>query len=150
MCVCYRNYYKISREHSYLTQEVAAELLSISPRSLSDYETGKTTPSDEVVEKMVEIYKTRLLGWWHLRSTSELAKKCLPDIQLPQTNADVYMQIDFSEDDLSKMKLIIKQIMSDGKITPDELEDYERMRVLAKKIAGKFMSIYTYEPEVTS
>lgn len=144
-----RNYYKTSREAAGITQEHAAEVLVISVRALSGYENWEITPPDEVVERMVKVYKTKLLGWWHLRNTSSLARECLPEIQPPQTNSDVYMQIDFSEDDISSIKKVIKELMKDGKITPDELDRFREVQDKAKITAGKLMSIYTYEPEIS-
>ncbi|MFS8542113.1 MAG: helix-turn-helix transcriptional regulator, partial [Tissierellales bacterium] len=64
-----RNIYRIARKSAGYTQEEAAELLHVSPRSLSDYEQGKTIPPDDVVCKMVEIYGARWLGYEHLRQS---------------------------------------------------------------------------------
>lgn len=143
-----RNYYKLCRESACFTQEHAAELLVISVRSLSDYENGKTIPDDEIVDKMVDIYNTKLLGWWHLRNTSKLARKCLPDIQPPQTNSDIFLQIAFSEDEFLKMKDLVKEILFNKEITDKELKSYEEVKKLAKDISGKLMSISAYELEI--
>lgn len=143
-----RNYYKTSREAAGFTQEYAAELLCVSIRTLSGYENWEAVPPDSVVENMTRIYKTKLLGWWHLRQTSSLARECLPEIQPPQTNADIYMQIDFSEDDICVMKRMIKIILADGKISMDKLDDFKRLQEKAKVMAGRLMSIYTYEPNI--
>lgn len=143
-----RNYYKICRESAGFTQEYAAELLVVSVRSLSDYENGKTAPADEIVDKMVDIYNTKLLGWWHLRNTSKLAKKCLPDIQPPQTNSDIYLQIAFSEDEFLKMKGLVKEILFGTEITDKELKNFEEVKKLAKDISGKLISISAYELEI--
>ena len=144
-----RNYYKTSREAAGYTQEQAAEGLNISVRSLSAYENGETIPPDATVEGMVRLYQTKLLGWWHLRNTSSLERECLPEIQPPQTNADVYMQIDFSADDVVCLKNMIKGLLADGKITPDELDEFKMLQEAAKIAAGKLMSVYTYEPVIT-
>lgn len=144
----YKNYYKISREHAGLTQETAAEYLNISPRSLSAYENWETTPPNDVVSKMVKLYKTKLLGWWHLRNTSELAKECLPDIQELQTNADIFLQAEFADDEVISIRTMSKQLLMDGKITEDEIAKYEELRNMSKKAAGKLMSIFTYEPKI--
>lgn len=143
-----RNYYKESRDLSGYTQEQAAEQLGIGVRTLSSYENWDSIPSDEVVEKMVKLYKVRELGWWHLRNTSSLAKKYLPEIKIPKSNSDVYMQIDFSENNISHLNKKIKKILSDEKITADELEKFQAIQEKAKITAGKLMAIYTYEPRL--
>ena len=56
------NYYKISRETAGYTQEQAAERLDISVRSLSAYENDEIIPPDDLVEKMVKLYNTKILG----------------------------------------------------------------------------------------
>lgn len=142
-----RNYYKECRESAKLSQEQAAELLHISVRSLSDYENGKTVPADDIVENMVDIYHTRLLGWIHLRSTSSLAMKCIPEVQKPRSEADIFLQVIFSEDDVLDIKEKMKKILEDGKITEDEMSDFEEVKKQAKIVAGKLLSIATYEPE---
>ena len=74
----FRNLYKISREAAGLTQEAAAEALNISVRSLAGYENDEVIPKDEVVENMVKLYKTKILGLQHLRNTSGLQESaCL-------------------------------------------------------------------------
>lgn len=142
-----KNYYKECRENANLSQEQAAELLHISVRSLSDYENGKTIPFDDVVESMVDIYHTRLLGWIHLRNTSSLAMKCIPEVQEPRSEADILLQVIFSEDDVLDIKKRMKEILKDGKITEDEIGDFEEVKKQAKIVAGKLLSIAAYEPE---
>lgn len=75
-----RNIYQTSREQAGLTQEAAAERLSLSVESLRRYETGRTRPSDETVLRMVQVYNDRYLGYRHLQQ-SPLAG-CLPAIPL--------------------------------------------------------------------
>lgn len=140
-----KNYYKIGRESVNLTQEQAAELLDISVRSLSDYENNKTIPSDDVVMKMVKIYKTKILGWWHLRNTSALARESLPNVIELQTDADMFLQSEFANDEIEAIQKLIKAILADGKITPDEIGDFENMKKLSKQAAGKLMAIAAYK-----
>lgn len=142
-----RNYYKECRENAKLSQEQAAELLDISIRSLSDYENGKTIPPDDTVEKMVDVYHARLLGWVHLRNTSSLAMKCIPEVQEPRSEADILLQVIFSEDDVLDIKKKMKEILKDGKITEDEINDFNEVKKRAKIVAGKLLSIAVYESE---
>lgn len=141
-----KNYYRISRENVGLTQEEAAERLYVSVRSLSDYETGKTVPPDDVVMRMVRTYKTKILGWWHLRNTSELARESLPDVVELQTDADMFLQAEFADDEVLAIKKLIKIILADGEVTNDELEEFERLKNLSKSAAAKLMAIHTYKP----
>ena len=141
----YKNYYKQCRENANLSQEQAAELLHVSIRSLSDYENGKTIPPDEVVEMMITIYHTKLLGWLHLRNTSSLAMKCIPEVEKIKSEADIFLHIVFSEDGISEIKTKIKEILEDGKITPDEQSDFEKIQQQARNMIGRLFSIAAYE-----
>lgn len=145
----FRNLYKISREAAGLTQEAAAEALNISVRSLAGYENDEVIPKDEVVENMVKLYKTKILGLQHLRNTSRLARECLPEVISPESNADVYLQAVISEDAISVVTKVLKELLADGKITEDELETYEKVKITAKCAAGRLMSISNFEPEVS-
>ena len=93
------NCYKISRNNAKLTQEQAAELLGISARTLSDYENDHTKVPDDIVAAMADVYKCPLIVWWHLRHNSVLGKY-LPDIQMPQTNGDMALQLWLARKDL--------------------------------------------------
>ena len=77
------NLYKASRTTAGLTQEQAAALLAIAPRTLSDYENGHTRVPDDIVAAMSDYYKAPLLAIQHLQQTSVLGKY-LPAIIAPQ------------------------------------------------------------------
>lgn len=51
------NLYKVCRTSAGLTQEQAAELLGVAPRTLSDYENERTRVPDDIVDAMSRIYK---------------------------------------------------------------------------------------------
>lgn len=144
-CSC-KNHYKTGRENAGLTQEEAAEMLGICVRALSNYETGKTVPSDKLVRKMMELYGAKLLGWWHLRNTSALANTYLPDIQPPQTDKDISLQIAFLEDDLVELKMLVHWFSLE-ETTKTKAMQFEKIKEVSKKIAEKVMSIFHYQPE---
>lgn len=54
------NLYKLCRTSAGFTQEQAAELLNIAPRTLSDCENGKTRVPDDIVDAMSNHYKSPL------------------------------------------------------------------------------------------
>lgn len=74
----FRNPYRESRERARKSQEVAAEALHISTRTLSNYE-STTRPTDETVMSMAELYEDPYLEYEHLRM-SPIGKKILPAI----------------------------------------------------------------------
>ncbi|HGT0419871.1 TPA: helix-turn-helix domain-containing protein [Clostridioides difficile] len=78
----YQNIYQISRENTGLTQEKASELLDISVESLRAYENDKRIPPNAIVSKMVSIYNNNLLGYEHVRRTTEAGVMFLPKLEL--------------------------------------------------------------------
>ena len=59
--------YETGRKSSGLTQEAAAELLHVTPRRLSEYESGRIRVPDDIALAMSEAYGDPLLIYRHLR-----------------------------------------------------------------------------------
>ncbi|HBF3900457.1 helix-turn-helix domain-containing protein [Clostridioides difficile] len=78
----YHNVYQISRENAKLTQEKASELLDISVESIRAYENDKRIPNNQVVARMVFIYDNKLLGYEHVRRSTEAGIMFLPELKI--------------------------------------------------------------------
>ncbi|EGT4836509.1 TPA: helix-turn-helix domain-containing protein [Clostridioides difficile] len=78
----YHNIYQISRENVELTQEKASELLDISVESIRAYENDKRIPNNRVVARMICIYKNKLLGYEHVRKSTEAGIMFLPELKI--------------------------------------------------------------------
>lgn len=121
------NIYQNARKIAGLTQERAAELLGLSPRSLADYESGLRLPPNDVADSMVTVYNSQILAVQHLRECSRFARDLLPDVQtmaLPEAVITLVEAIhDFSIDGLDHELL---RIARDGMISPDERERFDR------------------------
>lgn len=132
-------YYKTCRESAGIKQEVAAEFLNVSCRTLSDYENGRSKVPDDIVDCMAELYKSPMLAWWHLKTHSVLGKY-LPDVIVPQTEVDMVFQGILAKDKLAPVVDGLKEIMSDGMI--DELEEeileghIDDMRIVNNKLTS--------------
>ncbi len=137
------NMYKVCRCTAGFTQERAAELLVVAPRTLSDYENGRANVPDDVVAKMAEIYKSPLLAWWHLRETSVLGKY-IPDIVMPQTNGDMAFQLIIAEDELKTSVQEIKRIIAAGEIGGAESELFKNNIDILRNINAKLLSVVIY------
>lgn len=75
-----RNVYKACRKATGLTQEAAAERLSVSVESLRAYETGHRMPPDEVVEAMSDLYNTLYLIVRHVREKNAMYGRVVPEV----------------------------------------------------------------------
>lgn len=116
-----QNIYQAARMAAGLTQERAAEALTISVESLRLYETDRRIPPNCIVARMSDLYNTQYLIIQHVRQADDLARSLLPDTQqrpLEQVSMRLYRLVrDFVQrhrtDDLI-------DIAEDGVI--DELE----------------------------
>lgn len=137
-----RNIYKTARQVAGLTQERAAEMLGISVRSLADYELGARVPQNYVVDGMVTVYNSQILGIQHLRESANMARSLLPDVQemrLPEAVLTLVDAIyDFADDRVDR-ELI--DIARDGVITEDERERFDRMIEKIRTITTAAMAV---------
>lgn len=119
------NIYQNARKVAGLTQERAAELLEISPHSLSDYETGVRVPPIDVADQMVTVYNSQLLAVRHLRNCAQMARDLLPDVEemnLPEAVITLVEAIhDFVANGLDHELL---RIARDGVISEDERDRF--------------------------
>ena len=118
-----RNIYLAARQASGLTQERAAERIPVSVRSLADYEAGVRRPTTETVVRMVEIYDAQYLAYQHLRETSDLAQRLIPDVmgaELPEATLQLLDAIyDFADAHFDRRLIAIAR---DGKIDDSRID----------------------------
>jgi len=134
------NIYKISREAADFNQETAASLLFISTRSLSDYETGKTIPGDDIVCSMVDLYQSPILAYLHLKLNNEVGRRFLPDIRDEELSRAV-LRFQKEQNDLQTINPQMVSIACDGEVTDEELSGWEQVREEVWHVAAAAMSI---------
>ena len=125
-----KNIYLTARLASGLTQERAAERIPVSVRSLADYEAGVRHPGPDTVVRMVDIYDARYLAYQHLRETSDLAQRLIPDVaaaQLPEATLQLLEAVYAFVDSHFDRKLI--SIARDGQIDDSERAEFDRIAV---------------------
>ncbi|MBD5118539.1 MAG: helix-turn-helix transcriptional regulator [Clostridiales bacterium] len=136
------NIYQTARKVAGLTQERAAELLGLSPRSLADYEAGLRLPPNDVADRMVTVYNSQLLAVQHLRNSTQLARDLLPDVQTMILPEAVLTLIDavyaFADDKLDR-ELI--DIARDGVISEDERERFDHVVQRIRAIAAAAIAL---------
>ena len=137
------NRYKLCRASAGITQEQAADLLGVAPRTLSDYENGRAKVPDDIVATMADTYKSQLLAWWHLQQTSILGKY-LPELVMPQTPGDMAFQLILAKDDLDPTIQTIKTIMADGRIDDSEQEEFSNSIEAIRQVNAKLLSVIIY------
>ena len=77
-----QNIYKNARKSAGLTQEKAAQYLNVSVDSLRDYEGDERPVPNDVASAMCDVYQVPYLAVQHLRQSSKLGERVVPEIQL--------------------------------------------------------------------
>lgn len=122
------NIYGAARIAKGITQERAADAIPCSVRSLADYESGVRIPPSETVVRMAEIYDAQYLCYQHLRQTSEIAQRLIPDVRecdLPEAVLRLIDQIYDFADAREDRRLIA--IAKDGVIDDTERPEFDRI-----------------------
>ncbi len=135
-----RNIYKISRESAGLTQEKAAELLDISVRCLSAYELGERRTPDITVIKMIEIYNAQYLAYQHLKTSEEVGRIYMPDIELKDLPVAI-LKLQKEVNDFLRVRDDVIDITCDGQISADERPRWDAIMKELDDIAAAIMSV---------
>ncbi|MEG2412647.1 MAG: helix-turn-helix transcriptional regulator [Clostridium sp.] len=130
MSVEYRNIYQIARESTGFTQERAAEVIDISVESIRAYEGGRRIPPGKVVIKMIEIYDARYLAYQHLKTSEEVGRAYLPNIELKNLPTAI-LRLLKEVNDFVKCKDELVDITCDGVISENEKD---RWRCILKEL----------------
>jgi DNA-binding XRE family transcriptional regulator len=126
----FRNIYKMARKFSNKTQDQAAALLHISTRTLDAYENGEYIPPDEIVCSMAEIYGTRYLGYLHLKQSTEVGRRFLPEINITDLAKSV-LKLQKEVGDLKQINSDMIEIACDGVVDKTE---HGRLSCITKEI----------------
>lgn len=135
-----RNVYKTARETAGLTQEKSSDLLFISVRSLADYEAGRTIPGDDVVCKMIEVYSSIKLAYLHLKYSTAVGRRYLPDIILDDLPLSV-IRFQKEYQDVSTVHKDMIEVACDGKIEEYEVPKWQKIKKEISDIASAAMSL---------
>jgi transcriptional regulator with XRE-family HTH domain len=127
-----QNIYQNSRKNSGFTQEQAAEFLNIDPRTLRLYESGTQIKDDELVEKMIVLYKDKYLGYQHAR-TSEIVSKYLPEIDSKSLSLAA-LQVICASDNYRIVQNSMVKLAADGKIDIAEEKEWETVIAAAQEV----------------
>ena len=138
-------YYQSCRDNAEMTQEEAAHMLNIDVSTLSRYENGRAIPDQQVVARMVLLYKVPRLAVWHVKRTyPDLVRfLALPEIIEFRTDGDTFLALDISSDALIEYKADLKRIYRIGGAADQDAE-LEVIETGLKKVADDVLSIASY------
>ncbi len=135
-----RNIYQLARNVAGLTQIEAAELLSVSLRTLGGYEALNPIPHSDIVHAMVEIYGTKWLGYEHLRLSTQLGKQVLPPINIDDIAKSVLV-LQKESSDVEEVKNCMVKIACDGRIDKHEEGRWDEVTKEVFEMAGAALSV---------
>lgn len=135
------NIYKKARVAAGIkSQQIAAEKLHISVRSLADYETGFTVPPEDIVCGMIELYKNRWLGYQHLQEHSEIGRRYLPKIQETDLAVAV-LKLQKEVRDIDSIQSAMIEVACDGKVDHHERPLWGNVEKEVSEVAGAAMAL---------
>lgn len=142
----FRNIYQIARNTAKLTQEQAAELLHVSARSLAEYEAGRTIPGCDTVCMMIDIYETPWLGYQHLKHSTEVGRKFLPDIEFTGLSQSV-LRLQKEMEDVTRIKAEMVEVAYDNVVHPYQEEIWEMAEKEVQEMVGAGLGVLFYQKE---
>lgn len=135
-----RNLYQIARKSTNLTQEQAAEAIGCSVRSVADYESGRTIPADDIVCRMIELYETNWLGYKHLKESTEIGRKYLPELDLSDLPKSV-LRLQKEVSDLESVNQDMIAIACDGIVDQHEESQWQNVTKEILEMAGAALAV---------
>lgn len=134
----YANIYRAARmkaaqdEPTFSSRERAAAELYVSTDALQDYETGKTLPPCDVVQRMVEIYGAPDLKRQHIRANCPLLPDYGSEKEGVLTRAALLWALEAGS--MKEMAVRFAELAVDGTISTEELDEARRVRGKAVKL----------------
>lgn len=136
----YRSIYQIARISAGMTQEVAAELIGVAPRTLAGYEAESPIPHGDIVEIMVDVYGTEWLAYEHLRNSTSIGRRFLPKIDFTDIAKSVLV-LQKESSDVENVKNCMIKIACDGRIDHHEEDRWSEVSKEVMELAGAALSV---------
>ncbi len=120
------------RDPLHASRERTASAIYVSCEALADYETGRTVPPCDVVQKMVEAYNDPDLKGAHIRACCPL----LPDYGSTESSELARAALGWAVafESAQQIALRFATVARDGRITTDELPAAEAIRSKAVEL----------------
>lgn len=136
------NMYGRHRRAAGMTQEKAAELLGVAPRTLQAWERDESTPPNCQVLRMCDIYGSPTLAIEHLRFTSIIAYDVLPpvrEIPMAQAVCQLLSSIRKLEEIHAGDQLL--QIAADGRVDELERPDFDQLLLDLEPVVAAVLAL---------
>lgn len=130
-----KNIYQISRENVELTRERASEqMLYISADRIEKIESEKSLPHPDEILAMSKCYQEPGLCNYFCSHECPIGQKYVPEIKQKDLS-QIVLEMLASLNSLNKEKDRLIEITADGSISPDEYEDFNKIREQLARIS---------------
>ena len=140
------NALRTCRETAKLTQEKLAERVEVTPEVISKWENEHIEPTEDNVEKLVEIFGDQL-GVEYLKSKSKIAQRCLSGISYkPKTPREIaYLQsITVNKSEITAKML--SDILLNESIDDDEVESaYNCIKLMEESLSQQLENLACFK-----
>lgn len=122
------------REEADLTREKASETTFISADRIEKIESEKVIPRPDEIVSMAKGYNAPELCYYYCSHECEIGRDKMPDIE-PKALSQIVLETINAVNKLYERKARLVEISVDGKISPDEYEDFDKIREELKELA---------------
>lgn len=129
-----KNVFQLSREETFPSRAAASEKIHISPDRIARIENDESLPHPDEVLAMAEGYNNFSLCNHYCSNICEIGKQIVPEVELKDIS-QITLEMLVSLNSLYKEKERLAEITVDGKITEDELIDFERIQEQLSQIS---------------
>lgn len=126
--------YQLCRENLGWSREKASEKLTISPERLERIENEKLAIYPEEVILMSKIYKNANLCNYYCSHSCPIGKKYVPEVKLSNLS-QIVLEMVVSLNKANEHKNRLMEIIVDGKVSNDEIEDFVKIQEELKQIS---------------
>ena len=126
--------YQLCRENLGWSREKASEKLTISPERLERIENEKLAIYPEEVILMSKIYKNANLCNYYCSHSCPIGKKYVPEVKFSNLS-QIVLEMVVSLNKANEHKNRLMEIIVDGKVSNDEIEDFVKIQEELKQIS---------------
>ena len=132
--------YQLCREQLGLSREKASELLGISPERLERIENEKLAIYPEEVVLMSKVYNNSNLCNYYCTHKCPIGEKYVPEIK-NESLSQIVLEMMVSLNKANENKNRLMEIMVDGKISKDEIDDFAMIQKQLETISSSILAL---------
>ena len=140
-------YYKTCREQACISQEEAASGMNMEAGTLSRYENGHIEVPEDVVAKMIVLYRTPSLATWHVRHVNPNLAQYFPVPPRIETDGDMMLRLEWAVDDATAVRDGLSALLRGDRLTYEAAEKKKAKARTLRATGSKHLEIAGYLDE---